>query len=130
MSKGRSFGVKRLPLAVPRRPSLLRSLHPSGIIWCWSGVSQRVMNSRTLLINGLLMSRWEDFARHIGRGVACGQTDWHLPHGPICLLFVRHSWASCPYQCDVRTEMRLATFKANGRVSYGAVSGSGIVDLG
>ena len=26
--------------------------------------------------------------------------------------------------------MRLATFKANGRVSYGAVSGSGIVDLG
>src|SRR5437016_895143 len=26
--------------------------------------------------------------------------------------------------------LRLATFKANGRVSYGAVTGNGIVDLG
>src|SRR5438093_698210 len=33
-------------------------------------------------------------------------------------------------QPDARTRMRLATFKANDRVSYGAVSGAGIVDLG
>ena len=32
MSNGRSFGVKRLPLAVPRSRSLVRSLHTSGII--------------------------------------------------------------------------------------------------
>ena len=51
MSNGRSFGVKRLPLAVPRRFSLFRSLHTSGIIWCVSGLSQPVMNSRTLVIS-------------------------------------------------------------------------------
>ena len=50
MSNGRSFGVKRLPLAVPRRPSLFRSLQTSGIIWWVSGLSQPVMNSRTLVI--------------------------------------------------------------------------------
>src|SRR5690606_26023176 len=56
MSNGRSFGVNRLPLAVPRRLSLLRSLHTSGIIWWVSGLSQPVMNSRTLVIKASLAS--------------------------------------------------------------------------
>src|SRR5688572_26261723 len=110
MSKGRSFGVKRLPLAVPRRFSLFRSLHTSGIIWCVSGLSQPVMNSRTLVIDFLLRRECIGIGRHIG-----GTGLW---------LQAR------PRRRNSRMVLRLASFKADGRASYGAVTDAGIIDLG
>src|SRR5882672_7020664 len=66
--------------------------------------------------------------RHCGRG-SCRPQARGLPG----LVPDFHVFITAPQRrMDQREDraLRLATFKTNGRVSYGAVTGSGIVDLG